>query len=232
MNKPAQSFYLEQLPALLRLASPALPVGGFSYSQGLEAAVEAGLVLDQASAKRWITDGLLLHFAKSELIVWYLQYQSLVDQQADAFIARDQRFRASRESAELLAETEQMGWSALQLVALDAVMDQWVKPLLTQKPIGFPSAMALLAWLEHIEPEAGLVGYAFSWVEAQASAAGKAIPLGQSAIQRLLRALQIESIHACKTAMQCSDDDIQTFSPGLAILSSRHEQQYTRLFRS
>jgi urease accessory protein len=232
MNKPSPSVYLKQLPALLRLASPALPVGGFSYSQGLEAAVEAGLVTDEASAKRWISDGLLLHFSKSELIIWFLQYQSLVDQQTDAFIARDQRFRASRESAELLAETEQMGWSALQLVAPDIVSDQWVKPLLTLKPIGFPSAMAMLAWLEHIEPEAGLVGYAFSWIEAQASAAGKAIPLGQSAIQRLLRSLQIESITACQTAMQGSDDDIQTFSPGLAILSGRHEQQYTRLFRS
>jgi urease accessory protein len=221
-----------RLLALLQLSSPALPVGSFSYSQGLEAAVAAGLVNNETDLHRWIEEGLTLGFGRLELPVWALQYRYWRAADTQSALQLDAWFRASRETSELLLETEQMGWSAQALLRDIGISLPWTDSLLSTKPIAYPTVMAALAVCDDLPIASGVTAYCFAWVEAQVMAGSKAIPLGQAACQRLLRASRKQSVQASLNALTMQREDLQTFSPGLAILSSLHETQYTRLFRS
>lgn len=221
------------LLSLLQLSSPALPIGGFSYSQGLEAAVAANIVIDEASLSQWINDGLKNYFGALELPIWCLQFKAWESGCIETALERDAWFRNTRETEELLLETQQMGWSVIQLLkdTPHAAQAQW-QTLLESRPVALPTAMAAYAVAEGITLDEGAAGYGFAWVEAQAAAGGKAIPLGQAAIQRVLRGSRQACIAAINGAITMQDADLQTFSPSLGILSSAHETQYTRLFRS
>jgi urease accessory protein len=201
------------LARLLQLASPTLPVGAYSYSQGLEAAVEAGIVTDAASAERWIGDVLEFAVARIELAV-------LRQQMAEPSQALNDFFLAARESAELRAETLQMGHSLAKLLAALGVEVPIDQPAL-------PTAFACAARAWNIPERDALVAYLWSWLENQVMAAIKVLPLGQTAGQKILLALgaQLDAI-AGKEA------EWSNFAPGLAFLSARHETQYSRLFRS
>jgi urease accessory protein len=206
------------LARLLQLASPALPVGAYSYSGGLEAAVEEGVVRDAASAERWIGDVLEFSMARMEAPV-------LFRMMSDAK-TWNETFLASRETAELRAETVQMGYSLNRLFR-----DLGLGEAPVEEP-SFPAAYAYAAARWKIEPEAALQAYLWAWLENQVMAAMKAVPLGQTDGQRMLLSLgdRIESL--VKKSMQMKDEDLGNFAPGLALLSSRHETQYSRLFRS
>ena len=199
------------LARLLQLASPALPVGAYSYSQGLEAAVEAGIVRDAESAERWIGDVLEFSVAPMEGAV-------VLAQMAGENL--NEMFLASRETAELRAETLQMGYSLCRLLGELGTED------VPQGEVAFPVAFAFAAKAWAIEPQEAVQAYLWSWVENQVMAALKAVPLGQTAGQRMLLALG-EKISTLEI-----EDELRNFAPGLAVLSSRHETQYSRLFRS
>jgi len=222
-----------ELTALLHLASPALPIGGFSYSQGLEAAVETALVHDAASVQQWIAAGLSQVLAKCELPFIAQQMQRWHNHDFEAMRQANAWFLASRESAEFRQETEQMGWSLVSLC--DSL--EWGKlaqrtVLRTIKPIALPTVFAFVTSAREADPEASLIAYAFNWVENQVAAALKAVPLGQLAGQRILFGLHEAIATAAAGALQVGPDDLSTFSPLLGILSARHESQYSRLFRS
>ena len=219
----------------LWLASPALPVGGFSYSEGLEAAVDAGLVSDEASAADWLVDQLHLGLARSDLAV--------VAQAIDAWRAHDlARVRAlndwvlrTRETQELSLQTQQMGRSLLEwarsLGPLSGGVFESLQAAALQPP-SYPVAMACAAAVSGAAPVLCLQGFAFGWAENMVQAAIKSVPLGQSAGQRILARLIGEIPAAVNEAMALGDDERQAFTPLLAILSARHETQYSRLFRS
>ena len=205
------------LARLLQLASPTLPVGAYSYSGGLEAAVESGAVKDAAGAERWIADVLEFSMARMEAPLMHRMMQDP---------GCNEVFLASRETAELRAETVQMGYSLNRLLP-----DLGVAPLEIDEP-SFPAVFAHAARTWRIEPRQALVAYIWAWAENLVMAAVKAVPLGQTDGQKMLLALggRIEGL--VEFAMQMQDDEIGSFAPGLAILSSRHETQYSRLFRS
>jgi urease accessory protein len=215
------------LPALLQLASPTLPVGAYSYSQGLEGAIEAGVVHDAPTTWRWIDDGLRCVLARYEAPVWRRLHRACVESDVATTAQWNEDFLASRETAELRAETVQMGYSLTQLLrSLDLL------PIFTADEIAYPTAHAAACVAWNIEEDDGLLAYLYGWAENQVMAALKAIPLGQSAGQRLLLALR-PSLETCVSASRDTrDDTLSTQAPGLAILSSRHETQYSRLFRS
>jgi urease accessory protein len=220
--------------AALQLSSPALPIGAFSYSQGLESAVAAQIVIDEISLERWISEGLQFTFGLLELPVWCLQHKHwTMDQSAQqqAFDL-DDWFLASRETEELRLETEQMGWSAQALLRDWAQGDQQWESLLLRRPVSLPTVMSALAVFEEIDREVGAIAYAFAWLEGQVMAGSKSIPLGQAAIQRVIRSQRANCIAAVSRALTMERSDLQTFSPGLATLSSQHETLYTRLYRS
>jgi len=220
---------------LLWLASPALPVGGFSYSEGLEAAVDAGLVHDEGSAADWLVDQLHLVLARGELAV--------VAQAVPAWCADDHaRLRAlndwvwqTRETHELRLQCEQMGHSlqawARSLGPAGAAVQARLDGAALQPP-SWPLAWAAAAATSEADPTRCTATYAFAWAENLVQAALKAVPLGQGAGQRTLARLLPEIPLAVSAALALADDERQAFAPGLAILSARHETQYSRLFRS
>jgi urease accessory protein len=221
------------LVRLFQLASPALPIGAFSYSQGLERVVEDGAVRDFATAQEWIGDVLELVIAPGEAAIAWRLLTAAAAENAVALARWNDRLRASRESFELRAETEQMGASLIKLAADLDVLDGFARgalPLL--HPITLPAAWAIAARGMGIAPESSLAAYLWAWLENQVMAAIKTVPLGQVAGQRLLLHLGAHIPAAALFARNIADDDVASFAPGLAIASSRHETQYTRLFRS
>ncbi|SAK77289.1 urease accessory protein UreF [Caballeronia calidae] len=224
---------IAELTALLHLASPALPIGAFSYSQGLEAAIEHGLIHDGDSARAWIASGLTHVLARGELPFLAHQIDRWRVHDDVALRQANDEYIASRESAELRRETEQMGWSLAQLCASLEWGDEARRATLAAiKPIAQPTAFAFAAFAHDAAPDAALAAYAFSWVENQAAAALKAVPLGQLAGQRIIVALRQPIDDAVRRALDTSPERINTFAPQLGILSARHESQYSRLFRS
>ena len=142
-------------------------------------------------------------------------------------------FRASRETAELRAETEQMGAALTKLAIALEILDAQVTQQLAEWPaLSLPAAYALAARGYAIASEAALTAYVWSWLEAQVAAAIKCVPLGQVAGQRLLKTLGEHIPGVVAGARAINDDDVTSFAPGLALASARHESQYTRLFRS
>lgn len=206
---------------LLQLASPTLPVGAYSYSQGLEAAIDAGIVTDAASAQQWIGDVMEFSMSRMEAPLLFRMINNRSDIEA-----LNALFLANRETAELRAETVQMGYSLNRLLpSLD------VEPLAFEEP-SFPAAFAtaVVAW--QIDAREALQAYLWSWLENQVMAAVKAVPLGQTDGQKMLLALGNRIPGIVDQAIAMRNEDIGSFAPGFAILSSKHETQYSRLFRS
>lgn len=221
------------LVRLLQLASPALPIGAYSYSQGLEWAVDAGAVHDAATAASWIGDLLDLVVAHGEAAVAWRLLDGAKRRDWHAFGNWNTWFCASRETAELRAETEQMGAALMKLAAALELLDAETTEQLAQWPgLSLPAAYAICARGFEIDSDAALIAYVWSWLEAQAAAAIKCVPLGQVAGQRLLKTLGEHIPGVVAAARATLDDDVTSFAPGLALASARHETQYTRLFRS
>ena len=217
---------------LLQLASPALPVGGFSYSEGIEAAVAHQLVHDEASAQAWLLDQLHLVQSRSELPViaqaipaWQRHDEQQLKNLNDWVIQ-------TRESFEMRLQTEQMGRSLLIWLRNQADADPLRMKTCEELPPTWPLAFALALSPHDIPVHQGLVAAAFGWAENMVQATIKAVPLGQLSGQRILAALATEIPSAVDYAMQVTTENRQAFSPRLAILSARHETQYSRLFRS
>ena len=217
-----------RLARLLQLASPTLPVGAYSYSQGLEAAIEARVVRDADTAKRWIGDVLEYSVARMEAPVVLRLIDAWRAGDAAAVARWNGLFLASRESAELRAETVQMGYSLTRLLAELGPATE----LETIDEPAFPTAYAQAVTQWDIESQPALVAYLWSWLENQVMAAVKALPLGQTEGQRLLLFLGERLALIADRAASMTDDELGSFAPRLAILSSRHETQYSRLFRS
>jgi urease accessory protein len=216
---------------LLWLASPALPVGGFSYSEGIEAAVEAGLVHDEASSAGWIADQLHLALARADLPVLAEALEAVRRGDAAALAALDAWVRATRETSELRLQTEQMGRSLLEWAR--AVHPERVAHVPRDEPFTYPVAFALAAAPSGASARHVLLAFAFGWGENMMQSAIKAVPLGQSAGQRILARLAEEAPRAVDAALAALEGgERQSFAPMLAILSAQHETQYSRLFRS
>lgn len=198
---------------LLWLASPALPVGGFSYSEGLEAAVEASTVCDEPTAAHWLADQLHMTIARGELVV-----VARVVADPKQAPAMDSWYLRTRETSELRQQAVQMGKSL-------GVLTPGLPQAMT-----YPVAWALAAASFDVDVRDAMTAYAFGWAENVMQAAVRAVPLGQSAGQRILARLAREIPAAVQQALAAESP--QAFSPMLAILSSRHENQYSRLFRS
>jgi urease accessory protein len=208
-------------------------VGAYSYSQGLEAAVEAGVVKDAASAGTWIGDALAFSLAKFEAPACCRMQAAWAARDFAAVRDLDLWFRATRETAELRAETLQMGYSLRRLcLELDGFDALALEELRAMEEVSFPAAFAFATAHWGIPARDALVAYLWSWLENQVMAALKAVPLGQTDGQRLLLRLGGSLSAIADEALGAEDASFANFAPGLAIASSRHETQYSRLFRS
>ncbi len=247
---------------LLHLASPALPVGAYSYSQGLEWAVETSVVSDETAAGQWIADTLQWNLARWEaplvgrMMKLWVEMASLMgsdltpmesdldsigvrsDPISDAIAALNTSFLAARETAELRAETVQMGYSCLRV--LPELFSASPHPLATtglallatlDEP-AFPTVWSCAAAASGVSAESAVAAYLWAWLENQVMGAIKLVPLGQSAGQRLLARLSEKIPELSRMACHLPESEWHNFAPGLVLASSRHETQYSRLFRS
>lgn len=217
---------------LLWLASPGLPVGGFSYSEGLEAAIDAGLVVGEAGARDWLLDQQALVLGRAELPLVAAAWLAWRDDDAARITALNDWVVQTRDSAEARLQTLQMGRSLTDWLRQRAD-DADVRRLAVLAPAPtWPVAWALALARSGAPLREGLLAFGFAWAENMVQAAVKAVPLGQSAGQRLLGALA-EALPPLADAAPAIDDDArQSFAPRLAILGALHEIQYSRLFRS
>ena len=219
--------------ALLRLASPQLPIGGYSYSQGLEMAVDNGRVDSPDSARRWIRDQLLLNLARFEAPMLLAHCQAAADENWDELRKLCENHRASRETRELHLESRQMGYSLQQLLnglpELDAparkFLEQCVEPHLA-----LCWALAARAW--QISPQDALAAWLWSWLENQLAVLMKTLPLGQQAAQRLTSELLPLLQQAQQDATRINPEHLGSAAFGLSLACMAHERQYSRLFRS
>ncbi|MCE2781047.1 urease accessory protein UreF [Limnohabitans sp.] len=233
---PAADMGTETAPSallqLIWLASPALPIGGFSYSEGLEAAIEQGLVHHEASATDWVVDQLHLTQSRGDMAVMAQAIPAWQVMDIGRLQALNDWVMSTRETAEMRLQAEQMGRSLLDwLRNLQQASDAQLQCCALLPPT-YPLAMALALSLAQAPLDQTLQAGAFGWAENMTQAALKAVPLGQSAGQRMLARLAREIPQAVQTALHLNDENRQAFSPMLAILSARHETQYSRIFRS
>ena len=208
-------------------------MGGFSYSEGLEAAVEAGLVTHEAQAGDWLLDQLHLSLARADLAVLA---QALPAWQAGNLVRireLNDWVQQTRESAEIRQQTQQMGRSLAEWLKNRPAPDARVAQLAALPPAPtWPVAFALAAAYSGAPLRDVLLSFGFGWAENMVQAAMRSVPLGQSAAQRMLARL-IEALpDAVQRAAELADEQRQAFTPMLAILSAQHEMQYSRLFRS
>lgn len=217
---------------LMWLASPALPIGGFSYSEGLEAAVDTARVTTETDATAWLLEQLELSLARGDLAVLAQAIPAWQVADAPRIATLNAWVLQTRESAELRAQTEQMGRSLLEWLRNHTTATPSQIGLLAELLPTYPLAFALAASATGAPVRECLLAYAFGWAENMVQAAIKSVPLGQSAGQRILSALTAAIPEAIAHALAMPDHARQAFSPMLAILSAQHEVQYSRLFRS
>jgi urease accessory protein len=219
--------------ALLRLASPQLPIGSYSYSQGLEMAVEQRLVVDPASARTWLEDQLLLNLARFDAPLLLAHCQAAASGDWERLRHLGELQVASRESRELRQENRQIGYSLQQLLqGLDELDDQARAFLAGQSEPGQALAWALAARCWEIPPEEALAAWLWGWLENQLAVLMKTLPLGQQAAQGLTSSLLPSLQQARQLACQLPPGQWGSACFGLALLSMAHECQYSRLFRS
>jgi urease accessory protein len=218
------------LVRLLHLVSPSLPVGGFTYSQGIEWAVEQGWLRDASDTERWLADQLEASLVRLDLPLAARMMAAVAAAERNALAGWIDLLLASRETSELRAEERQRGRALADLLrAWDLPeVGAWRDLLAQSQTAGF--AFAAVRW--NIPVADALSGLAFAWVENLTLAAIKLVPLGQTDGQRILARLAAAVPGAVDLALALRDDAIGASSPALAIASARHERQYTRLFRS
>ena len=215
---------------LLQLVSPTLPIGAYSYSQGLEWAVEDGAIKNGQEAQQWIADCLTFGVARFEAV--YLAHMMVAwSQHETARLSQlDAEFIASRETLELRSETLQMGYSMARL--LSDLPGFPADALAEFSPRSFPLAWSCAAAHWQIPVEEAVAAYLWAWLENQVMAAIKAVPLGQTDGQRLLLDLGGRLPELAKQVAVAPWASSTNFLPMIAINSSLHEIQYSRIFRS
>ena len=218
---------------LLRLASPQLPIGGYSYSQGLELAVEQRLVHDPATARRWLADQLLLNLARFEAPMLLAHCHAAAAGDWPALVDLAERHGASRETRELALESRQMGYSLRQLLEGLPELDEEARTFLAEQPQpGLAPAWGLAARAWRISADDALAAWLWGWLENQLAVLMKTLPLGQQAAQRLTSELLPLLEQAQGEAAASEPEHWGSAAFGLALASMAHERQYSRLFRS
>ncbi|MBW4477668.1 MAG: urease accessory protein UreF [Tolypothrix brevis GSE-NOS-MK-07-07A] len=219
------------LLCLLQLASPGLPVGAYSYSEGLETLVENNIINHQESLQHWLEAELRYGAIRLEAAVMVRAYNCVKMNDLEALSRWNMWLSAVRETEELRNSSLQMGRSLIQLFAKLEPQSK-----ITADSVGnycnYAIAFGIAAADWDINIQAAILGYLHSWVSNLITAGVKLIPLGQTAGQLLLVKLQPLINDATASILALEDDNLSCCSWGLSLASMAHETQYTRLFRS
>lgn len=212
------------LLGLLRLVSPALPVGGFAYSQGLEYAVDCGWVKNADDTEAWIAGVISEGLAQLDIPLLCRLFEAVDN--PDRFKHWNQRVFASRESLELRKEEQQMGRALWRLLTdLNEPLPDIAEP-------SWLAAFAVAARRWGLNSQQTGLGFLWSWLENQLTVAAKTVPIGQTDVQRINSKLLPTLASAVAEGMALADEDICGGLPGVVLASMKHEVQYSRMFRS
>ena len=218
-----------QLVQLLQLTSPSLPIGGFSWSQGTESAIDQGWLKDEADYGRWLHGIISTVFVNQEWPLLRKLYGAWQQQDLDQVVHWNRYALALRETKELYLEDTQMGAALLRLMR-DLEYHparQW-----DENATSYLTAFALAAAEKNIPLDAASTGLAWSWLENQIAAALKTFPMGQTAGQRIFHHIAPRIAPLLEQSRDVADEDIGFSLPGVVLASMQHERQYSRLFRS
>lgn len=219
-----------QVLSLLQLVSPALPVGAYSYSEGLETLVEWGVINSNHNLKHWLEQELKYGAIRLEAAVMLRAYQATMLSDRTALSYWNNWLSAARETSELRASSWQMGQSLMRLIL--AIKPVEAQNICLRGECNYAVSLAIAAALEQIAPKSLILGYLHSWATNLITAGVKLIPLGQTAGQILLHELHANISDAATEIISLEDDELGSCSWGLSLASMAHETQYTRLFRS
>lgn len=230
-----------KLNRLLQLCSANLPVGGFSFSQGLEYAVEMGWLTSPETTASWIKINLEESIAQTDLAILKRLFNALSEHETQhvsaynfaAFAYWNNHLIACRESHELLLADLAMGKALIRLIKqLDNIDIDAYQAIIQLREVSFVSAFALCAYVFKLDLISAQSGYCWTYIDNQVAAATKLVPLGQTQAQNLLFELTENIQLIIEKSNAISDDNIGTSLPHLAMASAWHETQYSRLFRS
>jgi urease accessory protein len=215
---------------LLAWLSPAYPIGAFSYSHGVETAVEEGFITDRVSLIVWLQTVLRDGTGRVDGALFAAAWRAADARDWPLFNSVAARAAAWRGTSEMALESRQQGGSFLSITrtawphpALDDVGDE----------LALPVAVALAAAAHGIALQTALEGYLHAFTANLISAGVRVVPLGQSDGQLALAALEPAVRATAEAALAVTDlDEVGSTTPLLDWCSLRHETQYTRLFRS
>ena len=215
---------------LMQLVSPSLPVGAFTYSQGIEWCVEADWIIDADSLERWLTDLLQTSMQELEIPIMLRLMQAWKDKDITALQHWSELSMASRETYELRLEEKNRATALFRLLSSLKIagVERYESIITSSQAAGF--SYASMTW--NIPSHQACLGYIWSWLENLVIAAVKLVPLGQTDGQKILMSVSSLVDEVIEKATLLTDDQIGSSSPALAIASAQHETQYTRLFRS
>jgi len=233
INSVLQQTTALKLNRLLQLCSANLPVGGFSFSQGLEYAIDSGWINNDKETYDWVALTLTTAIAPTDLAVIKRLYCALQNNNFDEFNQWNQLLIATRESNEFRLADLAMGKALVRLLTLLTSVDtDQYQAILVQKNVSFVSAFTVAAHLFELDLHYAQSGFCWTYIDNQVAAATKLVPLGQTQSQNLLFELTEQVERAMHIANELPDDEIGASLPHLAMASAWHETQYTRLFRS
>ena len=215
---------------LLQFLSPVAPVGTYSYSQGIEWAVNENWIQDESSFALWIQEQISSVLTEQELPLLMRLYRSVADNDIDSAEYWSQFSIAVRETAELRQEERNRAEAYLRVLeSIETIDSRWPRSMFLKTPL---ASMAWFCVRQEISEHALLTAYAHNWLESSLVTGIKVIPLGQSAGQRLLFTLAAELVTAIERSQTISDEAIGIALPALSMASCGHETQYTRIYRS
>jgi len=230
----------QELLHLLQLSSPTLPLGAYSYSEGLENLVETNIINNKNTLKQWLEYELKYGAIAMEAAIMLRSYTNFKKQDLPKLNYWNQWLSASKETRELREQSWQMGSSLIKLlIDLEKSHNEQINhynlsEIIKQieKPYNYGMAFGIGVAYWNINPEDALLGYLHSWVSNLINAGIKLIPLGQTQGQQLMLELNTIIIKVGQKILNLADDQMNNFSLGLSLASMNHEHQYTRLFRS
>lgn len=217
----------------LRLASPGLPIGAYSYSQGLETAIDLGQIHDRASAEHWLRGLLAGPVSRYDAPMLARAHRASAANDAPALVALNQTLLASRDSREQRQESVQMGYSLRQLLlALPETASQPLPATLQTGELAFILAYGWAGCRLGLDEATLVQAYLWSWLENQVMVLMKALPMGQTVGQQLMSALLPLLAEATQRAISLPDRQLSSLAPMQSWMAMQHETQYSRLFRS
>ena len=231
-NQPVVASDLALL-GLMQLISPALPIGAFAWSQGLESAFELGWVRNEQELGEWLEGVLEDGLSRCELPVLARLQTCWANGDSNGLAQWNDWLHANRETAELSDEDSRLGLALMRLLTSLSLQPQ-AELGHAQLPED-PGYVTVFAWVAHqrqVPVRQSLLGFAWGWLENQLAVACKAMPLGHTAAQRLNELLRPKLVLAIDSALALTDEQLGPILPGLALGSAQHETQYSRLFRS